>query len=304
MAAKASQEDGGPAKGRRGATPQAVASSAKGRSAQPKQSAQSTQSAQADTTILHDPQVLLESMLSRSVIPNLIQRARREAPMPEDAERDLLMRLVLRGERDGAMALVRQCVTAGMSAGAICEGLLAPVANSLGRAWEQDSCDFVAVTFGVSLLTDLLGELRELDPPRPARRRDQDGFPPSILLAGMPGEHHGFGLKIVADAFQRSGWEVSMADNQSAGAVLAQAAAQAHDAIGLSVATDRCLTAMGPLISALRRLSRNGDVRIVVGGPAILRHPDTGTRLGADVVAIDAQSAVAMTTTALGNTVS
>ncbi|MEM6422087.1 MAG: cobalamin B12-binding domain-containing protein [Pseudomonadota bacterium] len=247
-----------------------------------------------------DPQHLLQAMLSRNVIPNLVERARRDAPVPDDTERDMLLRLVLRGDHDGASALLRQCVAAGMEATTICEGLIGPVANCLGNAWEEDSCDFVAVTFGVTLLGDLLGELRELDPPRPPRRK-RGGFPPSMLLAAMPGEQHTLGLRIVADSFERAGWDVSIADAQSAGALMAQTAAQAHDVIGISVATDRLLGGIGPLVSALRRLSRNPKVRLIVGGPAVLRHPDAGTRIGADAVAIDAQSAVATATASLGS---
>ncbi|MGF1553818.1 MAG: B12-binding domain-containing protein [Paracoccaceae bacterium] len=232
----------------------------------------------------------LSGMLTGAVIPRLVARARESAPVPVDAQRDLLLRLVLRGEREGARALVERCVGAGMRADAIAEGLIAPVARGLGRGWEEDTCDFVAVTFATALLAELMTRLREIDPPRFGRAL---GERPSVLLGPVPGEQHGLGVAIVADAFERAGWEVHRTEAPTASGLLAQLAAQSHDALGLSCAADRNLDGLGELIAALRRVSRNPGLGVIVGGPALLRRPEAGTRSGADAVAIDAKDGVA-----------
>ncbi|MEM9762299.1 MAG: cobalamin B12-binding domain-containing protein, partial [Pseudomonadota bacterium] len=230
----------------------------------------------------------LRAALSERVIPSLVEQARRDAPVPDDALRDMLLRYALRGEREGAIALVTRCVQAGMRPEVLSEDLLGEVARALGRGWEDDACDFVAVTCGVDLLDALLREIRQLAPPRlvPATR-------PSVLLASAPGEQHVFGLSVLRDAFERAGWEVTRSVGGAAHALLAQVTAQHFDVLALSVATDRHLSTLPALMKSARRLSTNPRLRLIVGGAAILRHPETGTRIGADAIGLDAETALA-----------
>lgn len=231
----------------------------------------------------------LRAALSERVIPSLVEQARRDAPVPDDALRDMLLRYALRGEREGAIALVTRCVQAGMRPEVLSEDLLGEVARALGRGWEDDACDFVAVTCGVDLLEALLREIRQLAPPRlvptpPAR--------PTVMLANAPGEQHVFGLSVLRDAFERAGWEVTRSVGGAAPALLAQVTAQHFDVLALSVATDRHLSTLPALMKSARRLSTNPRLRLLVGGAAILRHPETGTRVGADAIGLDAETAL------------
>ncbi|MEL6769272.1 MAG: cobalamin B12-binding domain-containing protein [Pseudomonadota bacterium] len=232
----------------------------------------------------------LRAALSESVIPSLLEQARRDAPVPDDALRDMLLRYALRGEREGAISLVTRCVQAGMRPEVLSEDLLGEVARTLGRGWEDDACDFVAVTCGVDLLEALLREIRQLAPPRlvpsPATR-------PSVLLASAPGEQHVFGISVLRDAFERAGWEVTRSVGSAAHVLLAQLTAQHFDVLALSVATDRHLSTLPALMKSARRLSGNPRLRLIVGGAAILRHPETGTRIGADAIGLDAETALA-----------
>ncbi|MEM6487314.1 MAG: cobalamin-dependent protein [Pseudomonadota bacterium] len=237
------------------------------------------------------PLLAVARTLSQAVIPVLVREARRSAPVPGDAERDLLMRLLLRGDSDGAMLLGRQCVAAGMRVERLAEELLTPVARSLGSMWEEDSCDFVRVTYGMGILAEMMREMRLVDPPRPPRAGE---VMPTILLANAPGEQHSFGIAVVADAFERAGWDVSRAETHDAAALMTQCAAQRYDVVGLSVAADRFLPRLPALIGALRRVARNPGMRIMVGGAALLRQPERASQLGADALAIDSTNAIAV----------
>ncbi|MEM6973070.1 MAG: cobalamin B12-binding domain-containing protein [Pseudomonadota bacterium] len=246
---------------------------------------------------------VLRAMLQSAVIPSLVRSARASAPLPSDHERDLLLRLVLRGERDGAIALMRQCVVSGMRAERLADDVITDVARALGEAWEEDTCDFVRVTFGSGLLAEVLRELRDLDPPRvPPTRRD--GPRRSILLTPVPGEQHTLGVSVLADIFERAGWTVARAHPQDDAALMAQIAMESFDVVGLSIGATRALEDGDTLVSSIRRMSRNRDVRVIAGGAAFLRAPDRASALGADGIADDAAQAVelanSLTTRAAG----
>lgn len=244
----------------------------------------------ASMPVVRDVVHPLHATLSQRVIPSLLEQARREAPVPDDAMRDMLLRHVLRGDRDGAVALVTRGVQAGMRPDALADELLSPVAQSLGRGWEDDVCDFVAVTCGIDMLETLQREIRQLVPPRLVAAK---GERPSILLASAPGEQHVFALSLLKDRFERAGWEVARSVGSAAHALLAQVAARSYDVLGVSVATDRHISALPTLVKSARRLSKNPRLRLIVGGAAILRHPEAGTRIGADACALDAETALA-----------
>lgn len=232
---------------------------------------------------------LLHAALSTSVIPSLVERARRDAPVPDDAMRDTLLRLALRGDNQGASALLSDAVTSGIRPISIGEELITSVARALGAMWEDDSCDFVTVTCATRVLEELVREMRQLTPPRlPANIADR----PVILLAGAPGEQHVLALSLLSDAFERQGWEAPRAVGNSAHALLAEVSARHFDVLGISVATDRFVSMLPELIAATRRLSKNSGIRILVGGAALLRQPETGTRIGADAIALDAETAL------------
>ncbi|MEO0819134.1 MAG: cobalamin-dependent protein [Pseudomonadota bacterium] len=236
------------------------------------------------------PRGVLQTMLAERVIPELVQKARATRAAPDDDMRDRLLRMVLRDDLEGARALVRDGIVRGIRAPVLCDKLLGPVANALGLAWEKDECDFVAVSFGIRFLDELLQEIREIETPRPSLRR---GRRPAILLAPVPEEQHVFGLKFVADSFERAGWATTLAEGGGADALLHQVAAARYDIVGLSVSADRNLEKVRKIVQALKRRSLRPGLAVLLGGSAVLRHPETGTRAGADAVAVDARNAVA-----------
>ncbi|MEO0957939.1 MAG: cobalamin B12-binding domain-containing protein [Pseudomonadota bacterium] len=135
----------------------------------------------------------------------------------------------------------------------------------------------------------MLREIRQLAPPRLVAA---SAARPAVLLASAPGEQHVLGISILRDAFERAGWDATRSVGSAAHVLLAQIAAQHYDALALSVATDRHLSTLSALVKSARRLSKNPRLHVLVGGAAILRHPETGTRIGADAIGLDAETAL------------
>jgi methanogenic corrinoid protein MtbC1 len=166
--------------------------------------------------------------------------------------------------------------------------LFAPAARRLGDMWSADECDFTVVTLALWRLQRLLHDH--------APQFDSEGAQPAdgrrILLAPMPGEQHTFGLFMVAEFFRRDGWDVVDAPVAGASDLLALAARQWFDVIGLSLSCSGKIPGMAELIRDLRRSSRNGEVGVMVGGGIFVETPALLNQVGADVSAIDARQAL------------
>lgn len=201
-----------------------------------------------------------------------------------------LVRLLLKHDASVAVAHVLAISEEGMQVQDICLQMLAPAARVLGEMWERDECDFVHVTLGLCKLHQVLHQLgaalrsaEESGIREPARR---------ILLAAMPGEQHTFGIVMVGQFFRVDGWDVwnefPEADSDLMDAV--------HDSwfalVGLSVGSEVRLNSVTSMIKAIRRASCNHAVRIMLGGPILVKKPDLAAALGADATALDGREAV------------
>lgn len=166
--------------------------------------------------------------------------------------------------------------------------LFTPAARRLGDMWVEDTCDFTVVTLALWRLQRLLHDH--------APQFDCEGSEPAdgrrILLAPMPGEQHTFGMFMVAEFFRRDGWDVVDAPVANVSDLLALAARQWFDIVGLSLSCSGKIPELANLIGDLRRTSRNGDVGVMVGGGIFIESPELMRQVGADVSAIDARQAL------------
>lgn len=198
-------------------------------------------------------------------------------------------KLVLSRDEDLPLACVEQIRARGVSVESIFVDLLGPTARYLGELWTEDLCDFTEVTVGLGRLQRVL---RELSPAfgREAELPDQ-GL--RMLLLPSPGEQHTFGLVMVSEFFRRAGWQVSGGPWETALDAADMVATDWYDAVGFSLGSEVHLDSLGDCIGAVRRVSRNRRVAIMVGGPIFLEHPEYAARVGADAVSRDGRAAPA-----------
>ncbi|MGU3665873.1 B12-binding domain-containing protein [Methylobacterium sp. A49B] len=174
--------------------------------------------------------------------------------------------------RDGGLPLARLLLD-----------LLAPAARHLGALWEEDACDFLAVT-------EALGRLQAVSR-RLCTELESESVPAngrSVLLLPCPGETHRFGLSIVASFFREAGWDVTTAVPGPGLDPLDLLGADWFDVVGLSLSCDVLLPALSETVTDVRRASRNPDIRVLVGGPYFARHGGEAGIVGADACASDA----------------
>lgn len=237
----------------------------------------------------------LERTLRSEVIPRLV-RAHREpwregqsvavGPGPGDADRFLLE--LLSDQPPSRYPTVEMLLAEGAELDALCLGLFGPVANRLGTLWRDDRCDFTTVTVALGRLHRLMRELSAMfDTARPRIAR-----PPRALLAQPADEQHLFGLAMVAEFLRRDGWDVI----GGVGAAVPDAGGRVRDewvdVVGFSIGGDERLDWLRENILRVRAMSCNEHVRILVGGPVFVTHPEWAAEVGADGTARDASAAV------------
>ena len=207
-----------------------------------------------------------------------------------DSDVEDFARLSVSEDANALLDFVEQQLATGSSVETIYVELLAPAARRLGEYWSSDSEDFVGVTMGLWRIQEILRELTTRIPPRSNPGQGQR----SALFSSMPGDNHSFGTLMVAECFQRAGWDTDVLIEPTQSELVGKFAKHHYDLIGLTITCDCSTGTLSSLVSAIKAVSSNPHVRIMVGGPVINERPELVDECGADATAIDAVSAVAL----------
>lgn len=225
----------------------------------------------------------IELAVGQNVIPLLT-----ELRQPMDvAEVERLTASLTRGERETLARMVEQRRVEGQSSEQLCLTLLTLLARRLGEWWEQDRCTFVEVTLGMIVLHE---QLRGLAPGLAQTARASAGR--SALMMTTIGNQHSMGISMVAEFFRAGGWAIVDDAVDSEATLMARVAGQWFGLVAISVASAESVPDLAPQIAAIRRHSRNPEVAVMLGGPALLAEPGLASAVGADATAPDAAEAL------------
>jgi MerR family transcriptional regulator, light-induced transcriptional regulator len=167
--------------------------------------------------------------------------------------------------------------------------LLAPAARHLGIDWSADRIDFVQVSMGLWRLQEVM---RELTARVPHPTTPQIGR--SALFSAMPRDDHDFGAAMVHECFSLAGWEADLLVAPSRSDLLDHIAVTSLDLVGLTVTCDSHIEPLPALIRAIRSVSMNPDLRVMIGGRVSSQDPSLVLRVGADGTARTATTAVVL----------
>ena len=238
----------------------------------------------------------VNAIIEGEIIPRLLMahastdaqpRSKRSRTISAD-EASRFAVLPLRLEAASLLEEVDAFITKGASVETICLDLLAPAARRLGEMWEANECDFLDVTMGLWRLQEVMREVAARSP----AVMGGVTLPYSALFSPMPGDNHNFGTLMIEEVFARGGWRSEALVKPERRELLDRLARQPFDLIGLTLARDCPSTAIGNLIKAMRNVSANPHIIVLVGGRMINENPGVAIEVGADGTGADALAAL------------
>lgn len=240
----------------------------------------------------------LNSLVEGEIIPRLLMAHSAAMPLPpaqggaaiEPAEAVRFASLPLMLEADELLREVEQFLERGVSVELVFVDLLAPSARRLGQLWDEDACDFVDVTMGLWRLQEVLREVALRSTPLLSRI----GAPPHVLFSPYPGEQHSFGSLMLEEYFARAGWQSEVLIEPKRKELLELLATKPFDLVGLTISCDCPSGQLSDFLTAIRGISANSAVRIIVGGRMINANPGLAEEIGADGTAADARGALVL----------
>jgi MerR family transcriptional regulator, light-induced transcriptional regulator len=248
----------------------------------------------------------LSSLLEQLVIPRLIAQqdfvcGERHAAVQEPlacpaiatADVDAFARLAVEGDVRDLLDFADVCERRGCSVETLYVDLLAPAARRLGEGWSDDSRTFVDVTMGLWRIQEVLRTLALRRPPPLAAGYGRR----SALFSPMPGDQHNLGTLMIGECFQRAGWDCQILVAPTRSELMESLDQRHFDLVGLTVSCDCSSGSLASMVHAMRAVSANPRIRILLGGRAIDQCPELVGESGADATAADAVSAVALADT-------
>lgn len=205
----------------------------------------------------------------------------------EVAEIERLTAAAARGDSSAVGAAIRQKQVDGQTSEQLCLTLLTLVARQLGEWWEEDRCTFVEVTLGMIALHQ---QLRELAPGLVTS--GAIGGARSALMMTAIGSQHSMGIAMVAEFFRAAGWVISDETIASEAALIQRVSEQWFGLVAISVGSSANIPGLAGHVAAIRAHSRNREVAVMLGGPALLANPEIAVAAGADATAPDAAEAL------------
>ncbi|MEM7027455.1 MAG: cobalamin B12-binding domain-containing protein [Pseudomonadota bacterium] len=240
---------------------------------------------------------LLDTVES-NIIPRLIisHRELTDAKQDLDLQMDAAFkpkveefaRLLIETSFDNAEQYVNEMKNTGTAVDSIYLNLFAATARKLGLMWEEDRCDFTAVTIGVGRLQELLRVFSI----EACYDKESEHEHKRILLTPVPGEQHTFGLSMLIEFFNQSGWEVWGWPGVNEKNLLKLVKKECFEIVGISVYAQVHLETLASTIKLIRDSSKNKSVNIMVGGYVFAKHPELISEVGADDFASNALEAL------------
>jgi methanogenic corrinoid protein MtbC1 len=247
----------------------------------------------ADRTYARSLSTLIESeiiprlMMAHAAEPQPVAAVGPEASIsPADIE--ALAAFALEVEADTLLDRIDSIIARGVTIDSVMVDLLAPTARLLGEYWESDRCDFIDVTMGLWRLQEAVHEVAARVP---ADRLLAAGGH-RALFAAMPGDQHNFGTVVIDELFRRGGWMTERMGEAETSDLLGKVGGTWYDLVGLTVSCDCHIATLASVIAALRTVSRNPRVRVMVGGRVFCDAPELAAHVGADGTANDARLAL------------
>jgi methanogenic corrinoid protein MtbC1 len=204
---------------------------------------------------------------------------------------------LLAGNQRGAMEIVNACLDGGKGLIQLELHVIQPALYNIGEKWQSNQVSVAQEHMATAIVESVMTvALLRSPPPSPINKR--------VLLACVEGNNHSIGLRMVADSFLLSGWDVQyLGANVPSQALVQQATEWKPDLVGLSVCFPQQLGVVKTVITGMTESLGLTRPAVIVGGLVINRLNQLVDAVGADTWGADAIAAVASACRILDNRV-
>ena len=207
-----------------------------------------------------------------------------DPPLPDT---DVLVSALIVGQDREAGALVERWIDGGLAYDAICARGIQPAMYQVGELWSQGRISVAQEHLATAIAQRLLVVTYQAARFAPAHGR-------RALFACVEGNHHGLGLRMVADAFAIAGWDVEyLGTDVPTRDLVEQVDAWRPELVGLSAGLTEHIAVADAVAARIRDRLADAAPRIMLGGRPVTAGAALPTPLDVDVWTADLGSAAA-----------
>lgn len=196
--------------------------------------------------------------------------------------------VLLNNDTDISKTYVETLVDDGVNLEDVYLELFQPSARLLGTFWEEDVEDFSAVTLALWKMQQTMYYFSDsfLNESQIKQRKG------TIFLCPYPGSQHSMGLFMVSEFFRKDNWNVLGDPSITANDLKTKISKTFFDILGISIGSLNQVDGLSTLVKSLRKISKNPNIFIMIGGPMALKSPNLFNNVGADAQAANAKDAI------------
>lgn len=215
-------------------------------------------------------QIIPRLLMAHEADPEVSCGGERMPPTDEEVQKVAL--LAVREQVEEIILCLSTMAAEGLSFDSILLQVIAPAANWLGEAWNEDRLSFHEVTVGAGVLERIAAALgQDSDPP--LRHGEL------IVLTAAPGEQHVVPIHLLGEALRHRGWAVHVDPNMDEEELVELAASDRLATVAFTCKEVERMEGVAEVIASVRAVSLNPHISFAVGGTeALALH---ATRMGA-----------------------
>jgi len=184
----------------------------------------------------------------------------------------------LRGDRRAALQFIEEALQAGVAPAQIRSAVVQAAQRQIGQLWQQDKITIAQERMATAISQLTLAHLFQ-------NERFRERLNKMVLIACVPGEHHEFPARLLADTLDIAGYDVRfLGADVPLDPLLKVIERERPHVLALSVTMLFHLPALKEAVRVVRAKSKY-PVPIAIGGGVFDTAPELARDVGADIVA-------------------
>lgn len=231
---------------------------------------------------------LIEGMLTRRIIPEMLERAGRSNALEPTLLITALAQVALDQDAKTIRSILERTSLHTTSPIGAQISLLEQTERYLGDMWQDDRCSGEDI---VLALLELVKALRVINE-RSAPTEVKGAAPPAVLVISQPGEQHMLPAVLDAELLYQHGWQPTLEFPASDSILSQRVSDDWFDAVDISLSDvfrrEHSIDQVARTISSVRESSRNKQIAVTVGGRMFREDVGLLMNTGADRLVVSA----------------